>query len=541
MSAAVRASQKRADSVKDRMRCAAAGRRPGPHGLFVALFAAFLVCGCRGGDRPPPDALVVLLEAAPRSIDPRFATSDYDVKLSRLVFAGLVTNDTHDGRPELDLAESITPLDGRTYHVELRPDARFHDGEPVTTADVAYTFGTLADVGSPYASLFADLAVEVVDELTVILRLPTPQASFVGHLDHGIVPAHLLSDTGTFGDRPPIGAGPYRWAQQYADGSVLLRGWEGWHGGNVGVPAVVFRPVVDDNARMLSVLGGAAHLVQNATAPMMLPVFDRYDNLEVTTGPSLKYTYLAFNLDHPVLGDLRVRRAIARAIDRVEIVEHKFRGTARLSTGLLPPHHWAYHADVETWEYDPAAAERELEEAGYPVGADGCRFSLTFKTSANKFRRSIAELMAAQLGSVGICVHLRSFEWGTYFGDIKAGNFELTSLQWPSVLDPDLFRWIFHSANIPTPEDRSAGANRGRYRNPEIDRLTDAGRASIDPAERAEIYARVQEILAQDLPYVSLWHEDNIVVSHRGLQGYAAVPNARFRNLVSATWEPVTR
>jgi peptide/nickel transport system substrate-binding protein len=129
---------------------------------------------------------------------------------------------------------------------------------------------------------------------------------------------------------------------------------------------------------------------------------------------------------------------------------------------------------------------------------------------------------------------VQAFEWGTFFGDIKSRNFELCSLQWPSVTEPDLYAWIFHSRAIPSAENRSAGANRGAYRNQEVDALLDEGRAEPDRDKRRAIYARVQEVLAWDLPYISLWHEDNLLVRQRRLQGYRMVPNARLRHLTDA-------
>ncbi|MFB6350427.1 MAG: ABC transporter substrate-binding protein, partial [Bradymonadaceae bacterium] len=132
------------------------------------------------------------------------------------------------------------------------------------------------------------------------------------------------------------------------------------------------------------------------------------------------------------------------------------------STGMLPKSHWMYEGDVRTYPYEPERAKKLLDEAGYPNpdGGDTPRFRLEFKVSAQKFRKSIAQLIGRHLGRVGIDVRVRSYEWGTFFHDVKSGNFELTSLQWVSVR-PSMYRWIFHSKNIPSPEKRSAGGNRG--------------------------------------------------------------------------------
>lgn len=505
---------------------------------LTALCAGLLAC--TPPPQPEPGTLTVLLEAVPRTLDPRFATADVDVKVSRLVFSGLVTNDTADGRPEPDLAAEVREEPPGTWTVSLRPDARWHDGAPVTSADVAYTFGQLdhPNVRSPFAGAFRDVDIEVIDPLTIVFRLPEPSATFLGDLDRGLVPHHVLHERGRFDGMDPVGAGPWRFVEQQRDGTVVLAraqapGTSTSDGEGTSANQLLFRPVADDNSRLLTLLAGAADLTLNTVSPLMLPVLDRDDDLVVERSPSFKYTYLAFNLEHPVLSDLRVRQAVALAIDREEIIRYKFRGTATLARNMIPPAHWAAASDARAWLHDPEAARRLLDEAGLTADpVTGCRTSLTFKTSANRFRRSVAAVMAAQLTEVGLCTRVQSFEWGTFFEDIRSGNFELTTLQWPSVTDPDILRWVFHSSNIPDAERRGAGGNRGRYRNERVDALLDAGRREGDEDRRAEIYREVQRILAEDLPYVSLWHEENLVVRRRDVIGFEPTPNARFPALL---------
>lgn len=478
---------------------------------------------------------MVVIDAAPGSLDPRFAISDYGVKISHLIFSSLVTVDNVRGEPEYDLAVAITNPSPTVYEVTLRRDAFFHDGHPVTAADVVYTFATLQEVGAPIGGSFEGISVQQVDDHTVRFLLPEPRAPFLVDLCLGIVPEHVLSPSGgTFGDLPLIGSGPFQWAGQQGEQEVVLQANPRYHGEAPYLTTVVFRLIRDTNTRLLAALGGTADLMQNAVPPLLLPVVQRVDDLVVTSGPSFKYTYLVFNLRHPILQDPRVRQAIAYAIDREEIIEQKFSGMARLATGLLAPDHWAYQPDVRRYPYDPELASRLLDQAGYPTPADGSpRFRLQFKVSSDKFRRSVATLIAHQLAQVGIAVEVQAYEWGTFFGDVRSGNFEMASLQWPSVIEPDLYRWIFHSSFIPSAENDARGANRGAYVNPEIDRLIERGRRTLERDERREIYGRIQQILAEELPYVSLWHEDNFTVTRRSVQGYQMTPNARFRYLTT--------
>lgn len=498
--------------------------------MFVAACLALAAIGCDDGDA---GGFTVVIDAKPKGLDPRFVTSDASAKLVGLLHAGLLTVDTRDGDAELELAESIDQPSPTTYEVTLREGLTFHDGKPLTAEDVEYTYMRLDSdlVQSPYARRSRLIeSFEIHDARNFTIELKEPHAPFMTKLGMGIVPKHRCAGRAECPD-PPIGAGPFRFVSREGSHTFVFESFDQYVGGAPKIERLVFRTVEDDNTRLLALLGKTAELVQNAIAPVMLPVVRDSRGLEIETSPSFKYTYLGFNLEHSVLKDRRVRQAIAYGIDREAIIEHKLGGLATLSTGMLAPSHWAYEPDVPTYGYRPEKARELLDEAGYPKEGSKPRLELEFKVSASKFRKSIAELIAQQLKRIGIEVEVRSFEWGTFFHDIKSRNFEITTLQWPSVHEPSLYKWIFHSDNIPDAENRSAGANRGAYRNPEIDELLERGERETDREKRKEIYSEVQKILARDLPYVSLWHEHNIAILREGTEGYYITPNARFEAL----------
>lgn len=505
---------------------------------LTLLVAALSAVGCQSkqvGD----DAFVVLLDSSPKGLDPRFATSDASAKLVGLLHAGLVSVDTASGEPQLELAESIEQTSPVRYEITLRDDIYFHDGEPVTAADVKYTLTQLDSelVKSPYAGTSRRIAsFDIDDARHFTITLKEPYAPFMNDLAMGVVPEHICAGHAECPGKP-IGAGPFEYVRQEADELFIFEGFDKYFDGKPPIDRLAFKVVEDDNTRLLALLGKSADLVQNAVAPLMLPVVRDSDRLVVRTAPSFKYTYIGFNLEHPILKNQKVRQAIAHGIDRRSIIKYKFKGHARLSTGMLAPTHWAYEPDVATYDYDVDEAKRLLDEAGYPdPDGDGPkpRFELEFKVSANKFRKSLAELIAHQLERVGIKVTVRSYEWGTFFHDVKSRNFAMTTLQWPSVLDPSLYTWIFHSKNIPSPDNRSAGANRGAYRNDRIDELLEKGQRETDRDKRKAIYSEVQKILARDLPYISLWHEENIAIMAKDVDGYYMTPNARFEGLTQA-------
>jgi peptide/nickel transport system substrate-binding protein len=199
------------------------------------------------------------------------------------------------------------------------------------------------------------------------------------------------------------------------------------------------------------------------------------------------------------------------------------------ASGLLSPLNWAYEGAVDSWPHDPERAKRLLDEAGF-VDPDGDgprpRFKVSFKTTNIDLRRRIAEAFKEQLKAVGIELEIRAYEWGTFYGDVKKGNFHLFSLAWVGIMDPDIYFQIFHSRSIPPDGD-----NRGRYANPALDRLLERGRRAVAIEERRAIYGEVQKIVARELPYIPLWWAKNVVVQQPGLHGFVPYPDGDFISL----------
>jgi peptide/nickel transport system substrate-binding protein len=302
------------------------------------------------------------------------------------------------------------------------------------------------------------------------------------------------------------------------------------------MPHVDIQFVRDGSARLLMLVGGSADLLQNAVRLDLVDEVSARPGVQLASAPSVFLTYLLLNNTDPILKDKRVRQAIALALDRPAIIAAKFGGRAQLATGLLPPTHWAYAKGVTSWDRDLARAKALLDEAGYrdPDG-DGPRprFSMSYKTSSDAFRVSVARVIAAQLAEVGIEVEVRSFEFATFFADVKKGQYQLASMQTSEITEPDYYFTYFNSSWIPNARQPD-GYNRWHYINGDVDRLTEAGRRELDVEKRKVIYDQVQRIVADDVPVVPLWHEDNIVLSSAGVSGFSITPNARLVGLVDA-------
>ncbi|MHB8763891.1 MAG: ABC transporter substrate-binding protein [Deferrisomatales bacterium] len=500
--------------------------RPCPCLVFWCLLALF---ACGGGRARDPGEFRVGIEGTPATLDPRYAADAHGVRIVPLLFHGLLAQEA-SGEFRPDLAETWENPDPLTHAFGLRGGVRFHDGAELTARDVAATFRYVMDPahGCPGSGGLAAVAgVEAPDGHTVVFRLREPQVSFPHQLTLGILPERLAA-------RPDLGAevvgtGPYRLAGFRPGDEVALEAFPDHFRGPPGLPRLRFRIVANATTRLLEARSGGLDLLQNAVPPYAVKFLAREPHLEVLRSPGSSYQYLGYNLEDPLVGDVRVRRALSHALDRDALIAFALQGLGRPATGLLPPEHWAHAPGVDPYPYDPARARRLLDEAGYPdPDGDGPapRFTLSYKTSTDKTGVEVARVIADQLGRVGVGVEVRSFEWGTFFSDVKKGNFQVMSLRWIGITDPDAFHYLFHSASVPP-----GGANRGRYRNPEVDAWIDQSRGEPDPGRRRELYALIQAALARDCVYTSLWWLDDVVVLRRGFRGYETLPGGEYTSL----------
>lgn len=426
--------------------------------------------------------------------------------------------------------------DGLEVRFRLAPGLTFHDGSPVTAADVAATYQAVLDPAraSPHrAALRSVAAVRAADAQTVVFELTQPDPTFFEAATLGLLPARLAKRASTDA-ASLIGSGPYRIERVDRDGSVSLAAYPSFVRGRPRFPRIEIRVVPDALMRALAFQRGSIDLLENALDPDTLVYLSRrIPHTTVYSGPSSNAAYLGIRFDHWALHDRRVRRAIALAIDREAIVAHLLRGQARVATGLLPPEHWAYTGRVRRYRHRPGRAAHLLDQAGLP-DPDGPgpkpRITFSYKTTTQELPRRIAEAFAAQLGRVGIQLSIQTYEWGTFYADIRRGSFHLYSLEWVGIADPDLYRRIYHSQMVPP-----VGANRGRYRNRRMDRLTERAAATPDQAARKRLYARVQRLAARSLPTIPLWWPDRIVVSSQQIPGFRPDPAG---SLLAAVLEP---
>ena len=499
--------------------------------LFV-LSALVLVLGCSA--KPDPNAIVMVIENSPTNLDPRVGLDAQSERIDELLFDDLCTRDDHLS-VQPGLAERWEIPDPLTYVFHLHQGVRFHDGRQLTSRDVKWTFDSLLQgkIRSTKAATYRPVDhIDAPDDATVVFHLKEPFATLLWNVSDGAI-GIVPYGTGDEISRHPVGSGPFRFVSAEPDKEVIIERNDGYWGSKAHLKRVRFAVTPDVNTRALELRKGSADIAVTSLTGDMILALEREPNLEILHAPGTVLGYLAFNTREPILKDVRVRQAMAYAIDRATIIHYLLRDFARPAYSLLPPESWAYNGDVPRYDYNPDRARQLLEQAGYPA-VNGVRFHLAMKTSTDESPRLVAAVLQQQLREVGIALDIRTFEFATFFSDITRGAYQLHTLRWVGGNeDPDMFEYVFHSAKF-SPH----GANRTYYSNPRVDALIDQARGELDQNTRKRIYAEIQQIVAEDLPYINLWYYENVMVHTRRVRNLTLNPPGNYDFLKTAELTP---
>lgn len=490
--------------------------------LFFLWFC--LLAGCRQATTRSGEVTIVVEAGPSPNLDPRIGTNSEAERIGQLLFNSLVQRGPHfEILP--DLATRWEIPDPRVYRFFLRRNVRFHDGKELTSRDVKYTFLSLLDgnlVTAKSSTYRVIDLIETPDDYCVVFHLKEPYASFLWNLTNGaigIVPEGAPIDF----YRRPIGTGPFRFVSYAHEEEIVLEANGNYFDRAPLIPVVRVKIIPDATTRALELRKGSVDLGQNVLSPDFVEALKREPHLRVEVSNGTNYAYIGFNLTDPILRNAQVRQAIAYAINREEIIKYYWWNLVSAASSILPPNHWAYEGAVATYSYQPARAKELLDAAGWrdPDG-DGPapRFSLTYKTSTDESSRQVASIIQQQLKEVGIHVDLRSYEFGTFYGDIVRGNFQMFTLRWiGGNNDPDIFETVFYSGRTPP-----KGFNRGRYSNPRVDELIEMAKRETDQQIRKTAYSKIQKILAEELPYIHLWYFKTVCVYNQRIQGLMLSP-----------------
>lgn len=454
--------------------------------------------------------LVVALPADPAGLNPLLQTGLVEASVHTNIFDALVFPDA-DGVPQPALAESWALLDDRTWEFRLRQGVSFHNGEPFDSAAVRFTVETMLDTASNSpirAQLGAIERVETPDSLTARIVTRQPFAPLLAELTGlAMAPPRHTAAVGMAGlDAQPIGTGPFRFVERVRDQRLMLDANPDHWRGTPGIDRIELQPIPESFTRLAALRSGAADLATNVAADQIATLTG--DGLRILDRPGVQTLYLRLHARRPPLDDVRIRRALAYAVDVDTIVAKLYGGHARRVTAPFPPEVFGYDASASPVPYDPARARALLAEAGYESGLD-----VTLETPVGRYPgdEQLPPAIAGYFQAVGVRTTLHTLEWGTYLQKVTAGQGESLFLLAGTnrTFDPH-----FTMARL-----YGTGSSFGRdyYGNPAIDPLVAEAAATLDRDRRATLYAQILEILRTDVPAIWLAQLDDLYAARPGL------------------------
>ena len=488
--------------------------------------ALLLLAACRNERPLPPIAVedettpqdggtvIRRLDGDISSLNPILGSSTWDVYVAFYLFTPLVYFDSSlQVIPGLAQKWEISD-DGKQYTFHLNPAATFSDGTPVRASDVLFTLKKIVDPQTEAARVaggFEQLdlrASRVIDDHTILVAFKEALAPQLTRFnDVMVLPEHVYSKGNFKTDfaTTAVGSGPYRLVRRTPGSEIVLQKRPDYWGERPHLDGVVFKVIVEDSTAWNAMKRGDIDetIIPADTYQMESHQPDLMKTIDFRRFYTLQYNYVAWNNRHPLLGDKRVRRALAACIDLQSIVANLYHGTARAMNGPFTPDQWSYNPDVPVIQYDPEGAKRTLNSLGWLdtngdgiLDKDGKPFRLEMLiTGGSSPSTPFAQLFQAELKKIGVQMDVTTLDPSTFIQRALAGNYAAAYLSWDLEPDPDPFA-LFHSSQIPP-----HGQNFVFYSNPEADRLMEEGRRELRHSERVKIYRQLHALLADDQPY----------------------------------------
>jgi len=465
-----------------------------------------------GGDETAGGTLIAAQGAEPDRLDPHLTSAYASFQILENVYDTLV-QPGDDLTMEPALAESWDISDDQlTWTFHLREGVKFHNGRDLTADDVVYSFERIMDpeTGAANAYRFESVeSVDAVDERTVEIRLtrPTPNllVNIGGFKGMAIVPREIVED-GTI-DTHPIGTGPFRFVSSSPDQGILLeRNPDYWQEGLPRLEQIRFVQIPDPTVKLTNLRTGEVHWV-DSVPPQELEALAGDDSIALERVPGGDYHYFALNHAREPFDDVRVRRAIAMAIDREEIAEAAQFGAATANQTAIPEGNFWHHDYAPFTPGDIDGAQALLDEAGVSD------LTISFMVSS-EFPETVtqAQVIASQLEPLGITVEIDDVDFSTWLDRQGQGDFDAFMLSWIGNIDPDDFYYAQHHSE--------GGFNFQGYSNPEVDDLLDQARVETDQEARKALYDQAVEIIVDEASYIYLYNPENIGAWTTALDGY---------------------
>lgn len=493
---------------------------------LAVLLAAFFTTFLASCNKTETDKTIRFgLSNNPVTFDPRYATDAVSSRINRLLYQRLVDFDEQTNViPSLASWQQLSPSH---YRFKLINPGKFYQGEILTMEDVKATYESILNNNklkgqklSPHRNSIKHIKkIQLIDNNTLDFYLSRPDSLFPGLLVIGILPQQLLLQQHPFNTQP-IGSGDFVFEERPNDQLIKLKRLKDQQ-------LIEFVSVKDPTVRILKLLRGELDIIQNNLPTEQIDYLKKHHDINFQQVIGSNYSYIGFNLVDPLTKNKQLRKAIAHAINRDEIIHYVLGDAAIKANGFFPAYHWVANKELKEYQYDPELSIKILKSLGYNQNKP---IKLTFKTSNNPFSIRKATIIQDQLKQVGIQVSIQSYDWGTFYSDIKQGRFQLYSLEWVGIKSPDIYNYVFHSKAMPP-----KGANRGRLNNQGIDELIDKGDEAITITDKIKYYHLLQAELHQLLPYISLWYMSNISFYRDNISGYKVYKDGIYDGLSLVT------
>lgn len=538
--------------------------------LAIALLAATLA-GCtrvgtqtEGGASGNPwthHGRLVYAEAQDiKSLNPVLATSAAALDLSMFLFSYTVRYDEHS-QPHPDALRELPTIengdvskDGLTLKYKLRPNIYFHDGVQLTCRDLKFTWQAVMNPHNNDVTQdgYKDIAdIDCTDPLVAVIHMKRIYAPYLQELwgvngNAPILPAHLLEkyndDKGSFNtaayQAAPVGSGPFQFVRWDRGSQVVLKAYDRYFLGKPKLDEVVFKILPDENTTVNNVRTHEIDMVIHAGTNLW-PELQGIPGTIADAPPVFTYDHVDFNLKRPLFQDVRVRRALAMAIDRKLIRDKLAHGLGDLTdTALSPKISWAWTADTAHYDFDPAKAKALLDEAGWKVGSDGVRvkdgerFAFNYSTQTESRTGKAIEVIVQQMWhDIGAAVAVKNAPTAQFFdntaaGILQGGHYDVAGFAWGGAADPD--DSAIYSAHNMAPR----GQNALFWTDPIATKAMDDELATVDRARRQRDFVTEQQQFASEVPSIILFYRREPEVYNSDLKGYTASP------VISPFWNP---
>ena len=450
--------------------------------------------------------ITLALSQSPATLDPRRASDAMGMRLGNLIFQSLVRIDSNlNIQPDLALRWEIHQ---NQYTFLIPKNIQFSNQRYLQKEDIEFSFKEYTSPRNPFYSSFKIIQnVQVQNDaknFKLTFSLKNPSATFLS-TDLSllkILPRKEILENESLFQKKWIGTGPFEFISQN-DHQIHLRNKKTSQN-------IFFKIIRDDLTRYQKLLKKEIDIVQNELPYLKVDkLLKKNLPYDLVQKEGLSVNYLIFNLKDSLFKNKQARKTVALGLNIPPIIRYKFKNYVTPATSILPSQSIFFNSDLAPLVHQAQKAKDIINKNNWK------QKKITLTSSNNREVISYVRVIAQQLRDIGFQVQVKSYEWGTFYGDLNKGNFQIAFLRWTGVLDPDIYRIAFHSSERPP-----RGRNRSFYVNPVLDELLEKGRQESQLQKRIELYKEVQQIIQSDLPIIPLWHNQQISFVKKNIQGY---------------------